>query len=153
MSFHLKKNTWIPFIQDALCPVWFKWTQCSWEKKMKMLKFYENTTTTDIFWSDLLTSAIDSIELKEMIYMLCNTKSVSQLIRYTWWDTRALQNWHFFHREARSVFLVLFTLVFGKHLIRSLRTNYYVTKCSHLSRHQPLLWSKQKRTAWSMSCV
>ena len=44
-----KKNTWIPFIQDALCSVWFKWTQCSWEKKMKMLKFYENTTTTDIF--------------------------------------------------------------------------------------------------------
>ena len=63
-ALHLNKLE-SPSPKDALCQVWMKLAQWFWRRRWKCEKFTTTTTTTtDKFWSEKLTLAFGSGELK-----------------------------------------------------------------------------------------
>ena len=81
-SLHLNKLE-SPLPKDALYQVWLKLVQCFWRRRRKCEKF-TTTTTTGKLWSEKLTWAIGSGELKSEKNDKCLSKGKRNQFYFTY---------------------------------------------------------------------
>ena len=86
-ALHLNKLEF-PLPKDALCQVWLKLAQWFWRRRWKCEKFTTTTTTTttttDKFWSEKLTWAFGSGELKISDWVLMSQHIMKFIDRNSW---------------------------------------------------------------------